>query len=73
MNLHPSTTTLLRPETVAKMAGVTKPTVYSWIASGKITPAFDAEGKSPLFTKEQAQLIAAWRMEQLAQRHEVPA
>lgn len=68
MELKPSTTTLLRPESVAEMCGVSKPLVYHWIKTHKIAPAFDAEGQDPLFTREQAQAIAAWRVERLAER-----
>ena len=58
------TITLLRPKTVARMCGVSGPTVYSWITKGEIVPAYRVEGTEPLFTQEQAERIAVWRMEQ---------
>lgn len=67
MTIHPSTTTvtLLRPDKVAEQCNVSAPTVYRWLSTGQITPAYQTEGGEPLFTQEQAWSIAAWRVEQV--------
>lgn len=70
MTTHPSTTTvtLLRPEQVAEQANVSPPTVYRWLQTGQITPAYQTVGGEPLFSQEQAWAIAAWRVEQVTLR-----
>ena len=53
----PSTTSFLSPATVAEQAGISKPTIYSWIASGLVTNKFDLDGRV-IFTAKEAEAVA---------------
>lgn len=53
-----SNCTLLSPASVAEVAGVSVPTVYSWIKRGVLVPTHDLEGRA-VFTLEEARAVAA--------------
>lgn len=57
MHSTPSTTSFLSPATVAEQAGISKPTIYTWIASGLVQPTLDVEGR-PIFTAKEAEAVA---------------
>ena len=73
MQNYPSNSTLLRPGTVAELAGIARPTLYSWLDAGWVRNSFDAEG-TPLFSKEDAELVRALaeRRREAEERRKLP-
>jgi len=73
MSNYPSNSTLFRPGTVAQMAEISRPTLYSWLDAGWVRNSFDAEG-TPLFSKEDAELVKALaeRRREAEERRKLP-
>ena len=62
MTEHSSNTTLLTIGKVAEVANVSRPTLYSWIEAGLVTPRYEVEGPNseptPVFTKQECADVA---------------
>ncbi len=62
-----SNTSLLTLGSVADAAGITRPTLYSWIEAGLVTPRFDVE-ETVVFTPQERDQVKALAKERAEHR-----